>query len=114
MEEENKPVEGETVVVAAAPEAPVTSKYEDKTLTCVECGKPFVWTAGEQAFYAEHGFRQPKRCKECREANKARIAAFRKERDEARLNNTNDSIAKHAVLDGTPVTITADATKADN
>ena len=29
--------------------------YEDKTLVCKECGKEFVFTAGEQEFYAERG-----------------------------------------------------------
>ena len=27
--------------------------FEDKTLVCKECGKEFVFTAGEQAFYKE-------------------------------------------------------------
>ena len=26
--------------------------YEDKTLVCKECGNEFVFTAGEQEFYA--------------------------------------------------------------
>ena len=30
--------------------------YEDKTLTCKECGAEFVFTAGEQEFYAAKGF----------------------------------------------------------
>ena len=30
--------------------------FEDKTLKCKECGAEFVFTAGEQAFYAEKGF----------------------------------------------------------
>ena len=30
--------------------------YEDKTLVCKDCGKEFVFTAGEQEFYAERGF----------------------------------------------------------
>ena len=29
---------------------------EDKTLVCKDCGAEFVFTAGEQAFYAEKGF----------------------------------------------------------
>ena len=38
--------------------------YEDKTLICKECGKEFVFTAGEQEFYAEKGFvNEPPRCK---------------------------------------------------
>ena len=30
--------------------------YEDKTLICKECGAEFIFTAGEQEFYAEKGF----------------------------------------------------------
>lgn len=46
--------------------------YEDKTLTCKECGREFVFTAGEQEFYAEKGFvNEPQRCKECRHARKS-------------------------------------------
>ncbi len=30
--------------------------YEDKKLVCKECGQEFIFTAGEQEFYAEHGF----------------------------------------------------------
>ena len=45
--------------------------YEDKTLVCKECGKEFVFTAGEQEFYAERGFQnEPQRCKPCRDARK--------------------------------------------
>ena len=41
--------------------------YEDKTLTCKECGNEFIFSAGEQEFYAEKGFvNEPQRCKECR------------------------------------------------
>ena len=37
--------------------------YEDKTLVCKECGQEFVFTAGEQEFYAERGFQnEPQRC----------------------------------------------------
>ena len=43
--------------------------FEDKTLVCKECGKEFVFTAGEQEFYAERGFQnEPQRCKSCRDA----------------------------------------------
>ena len=45
--------------------------YEDKTLVCKECGNEFVFTAGEQEFYAEKGFvNEPQRCKDCRNARK--------------------------------------------
>ena len=47
--------------------------FVDKTLTCRDCGEDFVFTAGEQEFYAEKGFtNEPTRCPNCRRANKAR------------------------------------------
>ena len=48
--------------------------FEDKTLKCKECGEEFVFTAGEQEFYAEKGFvNEPQRCKNCRDARKAAV-----------------------------------------
>ena len=45
--------------------------FEDITLKCKECGQDFVFTAGEQEFYAEKGFQnQPQRCRDCRQARK--------------------------------------------
>ena len=41
--------------------------YRDRVLKCTDCGSDFVFTAGEQHFYAEKGFRnEPKRCKICK------------------------------------------------
>ncbi len=52
--------------------------FEDKTLKCVECGKDFIFTAGEQEFYAEKEYKnEPKRCKECRTARKGSGRAAR-------------------------------------
>ena len=49
-----------------------STMYEDKTLVCRDCGQEFVFTAGEQEFYAEKGFQnEPTRCKACRQARKA-------------------------------------------
>ena len=46
--------------------------YEDKTLTCKECGEEFVFTSGEQEFFAERNFQnEPQRCKPCRDNRKA-------------------------------------------
>ncbi|MBU1089462.1 zinc-ribbon domain containing protein [Patescibacteria group bacterium] len=50
----------------------------DKTLTCEECGKDFIFTAGEQEFYEEKGFTPPKRCPDCRAAKKAAGRQFTK------------------------------------
>ncbi|MCL2546561.1 MAG: zinc-ribbon domain containing protein [Oscillospiraceae bacterium] len=45
--------------------------YEDKTLKCKDCDEDFIFTAGEQEFYAERGFQnEPQRCKNCRDARK--------------------------------------------
>jgi CxxC-x17-CxxC domain-containing protein len=42
-------------------------EYHDKVLKCVDCGAEFVFTAGEQMFFADKGFKnEPKRCKNCK------------------------------------------------
>lgn len=48
----------------------MAEEFVDKTLKCADCGKEFVWTAGEQAFYAEKGLHEPKHCPDCRKARK--------------------------------------------
>ncbi|HEX5506051.1 MAG TPA: zinc-ribbon domain containing protein [Thermomicrobiales bacterium] len=46
--------------------------YQDKTLTCRDCGQAFTFTAGEQEFYAQRGLtNEPGRCPECRAARKS-------------------------------------------
>jgi len=46
--------------------------YTDETLTCVDCGRPFPFTSGEQEFFAMKGFtNKPSRCTDCRVARKA-------------------------------------------
>ncbi|MBE0067781.1 zinc-ribbon domain-containing protein [Thermoanaerobacterium thermosaccharolyticum] len=55
--------------------------YQDKTLVCKDCGAEFVWTAGEQEFYAQKGFQNaPVRCKACRDAKKQRNNQFNSRR----------------------------------
>ena len=45
--------------------------YQDITLKCKDCGKEFVFTAGDQEFYASKGYEnQPRRCRDCRNARK--------------------------------------------
>lgn len=42
-------------------------EFHDKVLKCSECGAEFVFTAGEQMFFADKGFKnEPKRCKACK------------------------------------------------
>ena len=42
----------------------------DKNLVCEDCGQEFVFSEGEQEFYASRGFQPPKRCKPCRSRRK--------------------------------------------
>jgi DNA-directed RNA polymerase subunit RPC12/RpoP len=38
-----------------------------KIFTCVDCGKEFTFTAGEEEFYSSRKLSNPKRCRACRE-----------------------------------------------
>jgi CxxC-x17-CxxC domain-containing protein len=50
----------------------------DKTLRCRDCSQEFIFTTGEQEFYASHGLQNdPSRCPQCR--------------SERRRNRNNDS-----------------------
>jgi predicted N-acetyltransferase YhbS len=44
---------------------------QDKTIKCKDCGEDFIFTVGEQEFYAEKGFQnEPQRCSDCRRKRK--------------------------------------------
>jgi CxxC-x17-CxxC domain-containing protein len=46
--------------------------YTDQVITCGDCGIDFVFSASEQAFFAEKGFASaPKRCSACRAQRRA-------------------------------------------
>ena len=41
--------------------------FQDEKLICEDCGAEFIFTSGEQEFYAEKGLiNKPKRCPNCR------------------------------------------------
>ncbi len=45
--------------------------YQDRILTCRDCGQDFIFTAGEQEFYASRGLtNDPGRCSACRAARR--------------------------------------------
>jgi CxxC-x17-CxxC domain-containing protein len=47
-------------------------EFTDKILKCVDCGTEFVFSAGEQLFFADKNFRnEPKRCKPCKQSRSA-------------------------------------------
>ena len=45
--------------------------YEDRTLTCAECGSEFTFSADDQEFHAGRGYEDPKRCPSCRQARRS-------------------------------------------
>lgn len=45
--------------------------YTDEMLNCVDCGRSFAFTAGQQEFFASKGFtNKPSRCDDCRAARR--------------------------------------------
>lgn len=45
--------------------------YQDRILTCRDCGQEFTFTSGEQEFFATKGLTNaPSRCPECRRARR--------------------------------------------
>lgn len=58
-------------------ETSAESEFEDLSINCIDCGKDFVWTAGEQQFFRDKNLQNPpKRCKECKQAKNDRLAAI--------------------------------------
>ena len=51
--------------------------FEDRSLPCRDCGEAFIFTSGEQRFFAEKGLtNEPQRCAGCRAiARQARTGA---------------------------------------
>jgi len=46
--------------------------YQDRNLTCVECGQSFIFSADDQSYHAEKGYtNEPKRCPSCRQSRRA-------------------------------------------
>lgn len=53
-----------------------------RTLICKQCGSEFTFEQGEQEMYLKMGFNSaPQRCKRCRGAEKALMAAVRPEKE---------------------------------
>ncbi|HEU4672309.1 MAG TPA: zinc-ribbon domain containing protein [Candidatus Limnocylindrales bacterium] len=45
--------------------------FADRTLVCRDCGESFIFSAGEQSFFASKGLQNdPQRCPSCRAAAK--------------------------------------------
>jgi CxxC-x17-CxxC domain-containing protein len=49
-------------------------EHSDRELACASCGTRFLFTGGEQAYYAQNGLQEPRRCKPCRAQRKTQGA----------------------------------------
>ena len=71
-------------------------EFQDKSLRCVDCGDEFIWTAGEQLFFADKQFKnEPKRCKACKAKRASRRARVRAPTDRSERVETQTT-ARHA------------------
>lgn len=76
----------------------------DRMLQCEDCKKDFVFDAGEQRFFKEKGFTDPKRCPRCRK--KVRFRIKKKGRNHNHQHQSNghrrghSSFRKNSVIDG--------------
>src|SRR3990172_937667 len=51
---------------------PSLMSYQDRTLTCQDCGQEFTFSADDQQYHAEKGYtNEPKRCPLCRSSRRA-------------------------------------------
>jgi hypothetical protein len=77
--------------------------YTDESLSCVDCNSQFIFSSGEQQFFASKGFQnKPNRCPECRAARKAqcgrrrwrklRRRRWRRSRSRRRSRNVPDHV----------------------
>ena len=51
--------------------------FEDKTLTCMDCGQPFTHSGEDQQFFSQKGYlNEPKRCPSCRQNRRDQRTSF--------------------------------------
>ena len=80
-------------------------EFQDRILNCVDCGAEFIWTAGEQQFFADKNFKnEPKRCKSCKAKRASRPAGCRRG---ARAGRNGDHVL--GVRQGNDGAVQADA-----
>ncbi|MFC1871063.1 zinc-ribbon domain containing protein [Chloroflexota bacterium] len=49
-------------------------EFHDKTLTCIDCDKTFIFSENEQRYFASKGLLEPKRCPDCRKRRRDLLA----------------------------------------
>ena len=45
--------------------------FQDRSLTCGECGNTFMFGADDQRYHMEKGYTDPKRCPSCRQQRRS-------------------------------------------
>ena len=51
--------------------------FQDRTLTCVDCGASFTFSADDQQYHREKGYtNEPKRCPNCRQARRSTSGSY--------------------------------------
>ena len=74
-------------------------EFQDKSLRCVDCGDEFIWTAGEQLFFADKQFKnEPKRCKMCKAKRANRAAAGPSMRERVETQTTCSACGKDTTV----------------
>jgi len=72
-------------------------EYTDKVLRCIDCGEEFIFSAGDQLFFASKGLRNdPKRCKPCKLKKNDRIAVNRQAYGQTCPRESSEVIVKCA------------------
>ncbi len=56
--------------------------FLDKQLTCLDCGREFTFTTGEQMYFWAKELSEPKRCKHCRMLRKRSLVSIMEEHNE--------------------------------
>jgi len=74
-------------------------EFQDRILRCVDCATEFIWTAGEQQFFADKNFKnEPKRCKTCKAKRAARPASAGAARERVETMTTCSACGKETTV----------------
>jgi CxxC-x17-CxxC domain-containing protein len=74
-------------------------EFQDRILRCVDCATEFIWTAGEQQFFADKNFKnEPKRCKACKSKRAARPVGSGVARERVETTTTCSACGKETTV----------------
>jgi len=74
-------------------------EFQDRILRCVDCATEFIWTAGEQQFFADKNFKnEPKRCKACKAKRASRPAGGAVARERVETVTTCSACGKETTV----------------